>query len=91
MINPMMNLDKNSFSKINEREGAEMLVSQVFSTVLNSMSKNPFGEEDLLIPKSNTEKWFQEMLNSEYARLIAQKELKPLVNTIVKSFGNVER
>lgn len=90
MINPAYNINRNMVDNLTEKKAAELLVSQMFSRILNSMNDNPLTEKDLLIPKSNTEKWFQEMINAEYAQKIASKELKPLVDTIRRSYFGLD-
>ena len=91
MINPAFNIDRNMATNLNETQAAELIVSQMFTRILNSMHDNPLTEDDLLIPKSNTEKWFQEMINAEYAQQIASKELKPLVDVVKNSYFGAVR
>jgi len=70
---------------LSKRKAAEAFVSELFSKILNSMNDNPLVKDSTLLPKSNTEKWFKEMLNAEYSKSLSKKELKPLVNQVVNS------
>ena len=71
--------------RITKKEAAETIVAQTFSKVFYSMTKSPLFEENKLIKESFAEKWFKEMLYVEYTKLLAKKELKPLVDSILKS------
>lgn len=84
MIGPVYNLSYD-IKGMNERKAAEAFVSELFSKILNSMNDNPLVKDSTLLPKSNTEKWFKEMLNAEYSKSLSKKELKPLVNQVVNS------
>ncbi|BBE29939.1 hypothetical protein OSSY52_00800 [Tepiditoga spiralis] len=84
MIGPVYNLSYDT-KGMNEKKAAEAFVSELFAKVLNSMNDNPLVKDNKLFPKSNTEKWFKEMLNAEYAKSLSKKELKPLVNQVVNS------
>jgi hypothetical protein len=80
-----------SYRNTNIEETSEQLVSNVFTKILNQMNDNPLFEEDRLIPKSNTEKWFNEMINAEYSKNIAKTSLKPLAQQIIDSFNKPNR
>ncbi|MDK2945486.1 hypothetical protein [Geotoga petraea] len=80
-----------SYTNTNIEETSEQLVSSIFSKILNQMNENPLFEEDRLIPKSNTEKWFNEMINAEYSKSIAKTSLKPLTQQIIDSFNKPQR
>ncbi|HOO74772.1 MAG: rod-binding protein [Thermotogae bacterium] len=87
MVDPVYNLNI-SYKNYDEKTVAEEFVSNIFKDILNSSEDNPLFEEGTLLKKSNTEKWFKEMINAEYSKSITKHSLKPLVNTLVKSFGN---
>ncbi|MDN5342449.1 rod-binding protein [Oceanotoga sp. DSM 15011] len=90
MIGPVYNTSINS-SNTTMKEASEEIVSSLFSNVLNSMYNSELFSDNTLIKKSTTEKWFREMLNAEYAKTATKKELKPLVDQILKSFNSIER
>lgn len=91
MIGPVYNTNI-SYKNTSIKEAAEQLVSNMFTKILNQMNDNSlFDDKDRLIPKSNTEKWFNEMINAEYAKNITKSNLKPLTQNIVKSFNKPQR
>ncbi len=90
MVGPVYNTNI-SYKNTNIKETSEQLVSTMFTKILNKMNDNPLFEEDRLIPKSNTEKWFNEMINAEYSQNITKTSLKPLTQNIINSFSKPQR
>jgi len=86
VIGPAFNVSGINYNKIGLREASEAFVSNIFAKILNSAQDDELFKEYKLIPESNAEKWIKEWINVEYANLLTQQSLKPLVNQIVNSF-----
>ncbi|AEX85405.1 hypothetical protein XO10_04720 [Marinitoga sp. 1135] len=73
------------YHNLKKEEVAAELVSSVFSKVFKDMY-NSKAFENTLLPKSNTEKWFNDMIIDQYSVLIAKNNMKPLINDILKAY-----
>ncbi|KAF2955441.1 MULTISPECIES: rod-binding protein [Marinitoga] len=85
MISPITGLNNYNYQNAKKEDVAAELVASVFSKVFKDMYNTEIFENDL-IPKSNTEKWFREMLIDQYTISIAKNNMKPLVNDIIKAY-----
>lgn len=85
MISPITGLNNYNYQSAKKEDVAAELVASVFSKVFKDMYNTEIFENDL-IPKSNTEKWFREMLIDQYTISIAKNNMKPLVNDIIKAY-----
>ncbi|KLO20923.1 MULTISPECIES: rod-binding protein [unclassified Marinitoga] len=74
-----------NYNNIKKEDVAAELVGSVFSKVFKDMYNSEIFKSDLL-PKSNTEKWFKEMLIDQYSISIAKNNMKPLINEILKAY-----
>ncbi|ABX31071.1 hypothetical protein Pmob_0329 [Petrotoga mobilis SJ95] len=86
IIGPAFNVTGINYNEVGVRDATEAFVSDIFAKILNSAQDDELFKEDKLIPESNAEKWIKEWINVEYANLLTQQSLKPLVNQIVSSF-----
>ncbi|RAO99733.1 hypothetical protein PW5551_01485 [Petrotoga sp. 9PW.55.5.1] len=85
-IGPAFNVNSMNVNKMDVRDATEAFVSDIFAKILNSAQDSELFKENKLIPESNTEKWFKEWINVEYANMLTQKSLTPLVDQIISSF-----
>jgi 23S rRNA (adenine-N6)-dimethyltransferase len=74
-----------NYNNLKKEDVAAELVGSVFSKVFKDMYNSDAFESDLL-PKSNTEKWFKDMLIDQYSIKIAKNNMKPLINDIIKAY-----
>jgi len=86
LVGSAFNVSGINYNEVGIRDATEAFVSDIFAKILNSAQNDELFKEGKLIPESNAEKWIKEWINVEYANLLTQQSLKPLVNQIVKSF-----
>lgn len=89
MFPPVYSLNSLNTNSYNLTSASVDFLSTIFSKVFKEMYEST--QTSSLLPKSPTEKWFNQMLIEEYTRAVCRQSFKPLVKQIEKALMTAKR